>query len=98
MNSIKLYKTTCTKGYMACEQGTGYSLQPWGSNTAYYEGHDDGGKVYALPEGYTVEQSNGGTDEVYDENGMHCSIVNHSSGRPELVSVSRRVVLREVPQ
>jgi hypothetical protein len=81
---------------MMSEQGTGYSLQPWGNNTDHYQGHDDGGKDYTLPEGYTIAQSNGGTVEIYDEQGNHCEIITHTSGLPELVSVTRSVVLKLV--
>ena len=94
MNTVTIYKVTCTKAYQISEQGTGYSLNPWGSNTAHYEGHDDGGKLYGLPEGYTVAESRGGTDELYDENVMHCSIVMHTSGLPEVVSVTYNIATK----
>jgi len=41
MTTITAYKVTTTKAYMADECGTGYSLTPWGRNTAYYEGYDE---------------------------------------------------------
>lgn len=94
MNTVTIYKVECTKAYQMTEQGTGYSLSPWGNDTEYYEGHDDGGRLYTLPEGYTVAQCNGGTEEIYDEQGKHCSIVMHKSGLPELVSSTRTVVLK----
>ena len=93
MNTVTMYKVTCTKAYQMSEQGSGYSLRPWGSNTADYEGHDDGVENYTLPDGYTLAECNGGTEELYDEKGQYCSIVTHSSGLPELVSLTRSVVL-----
>ena len=104
MNTVTLYKVECTKAYQMSEQGSGYSLSPWsslspwGNNTAYYEGHDDGGRLYALPEGYTLAESQGGTDELFDEGGRPCVIVTHSSGLPELVSLTRSVVLFRVEE
>ena len=68
------------------EQGSGYSLSP--------EGHDDGGENYTLPDGYTLAESQGDPDELFDEKGRPCVIVMHSSGLPELVSLNRSVVLR----
>jgi len=41
---------------------------------------------YWLPPGYTVTESNGGTQEIYDDKGNHCEIIEHSSGRPQLIS------------
>jgi len=93
MNTVTIYKVECTKAYQMNEQGTGYSLTPWGNNTDHYEGDDDGGRLYTLPEGYTVAQCNSDTNELYDEQGKHCSIVMHSSGLPEVVSTTRRKVL-----
>jgi len=96
MNTITLYKVTCTKAYQMTEQGTGYSLHPWSGNTEHYEGHDDGGRLYALPEGYYESRTAGGVDRLFDEKARSCSIVTHSSGLPQLVSTARSVVLREV--
>lgn len=96
MNTVTIYKVECTKAYQMSEQGAGYSLTPWGNNTDHYEGHNDGGRLYTFPEGYAVAECNGGTEEIYDEKGQHCSIVTHSSGRPELVSLTRSVVLKAV--
>jgi hypothetical protein len=94
MTTVKIYKTTCTKSFMMGEQGTGYSLSPWGDDTEYYEGYDDGGEIYTLPNGYEVAQSKSGTDELYDEAGNHCTlVVGNKSGLPVAVSFARSVVL-----
>jgi len=33
MNTVTIYKITCTQGVMMSEQGTRFSLRPWGNNT-----------------------------------------------------------------
>lgn len=86
MATVTIYEVECTKAYMMCEQGTRFSLSPWGNNTEYYEGDDDGGWDYILPDGYTVATSNCGTKEIYDDHGNHCEIIRHRSGRPQLIS------------
>ena len=65
MQKIRIYKVTITKSYMADEQGVGYSLRPWGNDTDYYQGYDDGGQWYNLPERYSVKPSNAGLIEIY---------------------------------
>jgi hypothetical protein len=85
---VTIYRIVCTRAYQMAEQGSGYSLRPWGENTPCYEGSDDGGREYLLPDGYTVAMSNGGTEEIYGPDGLHCAIVPHSSGLPQLVSAS----------
>jgi len=56
------------------------SLAPWGSDTTYYEGTDDGGVEYALPDGYKVAECNGGSLEIYAPDGSHCTLVTAGSG------------------
>jgi hypothetical protein len=65
---IKIYKITCTKGYQASECGTSFSLRPWGKDTAYYEGHDDGGVMYDLPEGFELAETIDDTPAIYKGN------------------------------
>lgn len=74
MNTAKIYKITITKAYMMSEQGEGYSLRPWGNNTDYYEGYDDGGKYYELPEGYEVAECVTGDLQIYDTSNQYCTI------------------------
>lgn len=86
MTTIILYKITCTKAYMIGEQGESYSLRPWGNNTSYYEGHDDGGKKYILPEEIEIGEDKYGETMLFDADGHHVSITVHEpSGRPQLV-------------
>jgi len=46
-------------------------------------------EVYYLPTGYTVAVSTSDQLCVYDACGAYCEIVQHDSGRPQLVSDSR---------
>jgi hypothetical protein len=91
--TVTIYSVTCTKAYQMAEQGTGFSLRPWGGDTAHYEGTDDGGREYLLPEGHELAECNGGTVEIYDADGRHCPL-GSSYGRPALVTGDRLVVLR----
>lgn len=66
MTTTKIYHNTCTKAYMMSEQGSGFSLRPFGNNTEYYEGFDDGGVDYVLPNGFAIAESCcPGTFEIY---------------------------------
>jgi len=65
MNTVLLYKVTITKGYMMGECGTVYSTVPCGKNTKYYEGFDDGGEIYILPDGYELCETEYGNLEFY---------------------------------
>lgn len=98
MNDVTIYTTTTTAAYMADECGTRYSLQPWGSNAPYYEGHDDGGERYELPAGYTVGEDATGMPAIFDPAGGHCGIFNHApTGRPQLFSLADTApVLRRI--
>lgn len=83
--TVRIYTVTCTRAYMMSEQGTRFSLQPWGANTVDYAGYDDGGIVYALPDGYTVAECNGRTLEIYDPQGERDQIVD-DHGHPAVVA------------
>lgn len=97
-NKVTIYKNTCTKAFMMSEQGTGFSLSPWGEDTAEYEGYDDGGQEYLLPEGFTVAESKGGTMEIYDEKGKHCTLFKAKNGGPAIIAGDgREVWLKKAP-
>ena len=74
MNTVKIYKITITKAYIMKEQGERFSLIPWNGNNKDYEGYDDGGKDYTLPEGYEVAKSASESLEVYNKNGGYCKL------------------------
>lgn len=45
-------------------------------------------ETYWLPNGYTVSSCAVGTLEIYDAKDNHCDVVEHNSGRPQLISVA----------
>ena len=92
---VKIYKIECDQAFMAGETGERFSLHPWGTNTEYYHGCDDGGEDYVLPDGYSLGEDSTGLLSVWDEHDNHCAIVTHASGRPQLVSIKSMPVLRE---
>lgn len=62
------HKVTCTQGYRIDEQGTGYSLQPWGQNTPYFEGYSEPVEV-DLNDRYEVADSAMGEPMIYPKDG-----------------------------
>ena len=92
MTTAKIYKVTCTNAYQMYEQGTSYGLEPWGDNTAYYEGYDDGGVDYILPDGYEVAKSFSGTLEIYDENERHCTLYS-CHGKPAIMTNGGKTIV-----
>lgn len=92
MTAVLIYKSECTKAYSMSEQGEGYSLRPWSNgDSGYYEGDDDGGLWYTLPDGYSIGETVSGEKAIFDANDKHCEIVMHRSGRPQLVSLAREM-------
>lgn len=86
MNTVTIYKIDVDEAFAAYECGTYFSLSPWGEDTVYYKGDDDGGRRYLLPDGYHVAKTAIGNKAVYDAAGNHHEILVHSSGLPQLVS------------
>lgn len=85
MAKAVIYTITVTNAGEDSEQETYYSLNPWCGNHPYHEGHDDGGKVFALPEGIAVGRDRNGGRILYEK----------SSGRSvEICTVKGAPVLR----
>lgn len=96
MSTAKIYRVTCTGAFQMAENGSRFSLMPWGKNTTFYEGFDDGGRDYLLPDGYRLDLV-GFESPVICRGDEPCAIFVHSSGRPQLVSAAYEMpVLREV--
>ena len=93
-NTVKIFQITCTKAQMIGETGTAFSLGPWGSNTPYYEGYDDGGKEYILPDGYHLAHNRLGEPTIYDAQDRDASLVPSQKG-PRLVTSVDNVLLKE---
>jgi hypothetical protein len=97
MNTVTLYKVTTTKAYMMSEQGTRFSLTPWFSNSPYYDGYDDGGREYQLPEGYQLGQTIDETPAIYNPQGEYCQILTQKN-TPVLVDSTGINYLKRVSQ
>lgn len=72
---VTIYKVTCTDAYLMSEQGTRYSLAPWGHDTLYYKGYDDGGSDYIMPDRFALGKDRTGMLHVYDKSGCPVPIV-----------------------
>ncbi len=75
-NQVKIYEVTCYQSFMMSEQGTGFSLMPWGRDTREYKGYDDDGIMYSLPEGFRVSDLVDGGKGIFSESGKYCRLVN----------------------
>jgi len=87
-DKLFLYKVTCTKAYLAFDElGDNYSLTPWENNTTYYEGYDDGGRWYILPENIVVRVGEIAyrTPALFDTKGLVVPILTGETGLPVLV-------------
>ena len=73
---IKLYHVTQHQAYSILEQGSWFSFEPYGSNSMYYQGYDDGGKDYILPDGYTIGKTQDGETGVFCD-GQYIHIGKH---------------------
>jgi len=96
MNTVTIYKVTCTRGYRMDEQGTGYDLDPWGENDAYFEGYDDGGQEYLLPDGYRAGETVSCLKAIFDAQNRHCELISHH-GKPAIISDDGRVIILRKP-
>lgn len=96
MAEITIYRIECTKAYRRDGRGVWYSLEPWGGDTDYFEGADDGGEKYLLPDGYRVGQNNICCLSIYSDDGTAHDLITHQD-RPAIVSNDGRVIfLRKV--
>ena len=93
MKTVKIYEITQTEAYMMKEQCAGYSLNPYGKETRYYKGHDDGGIDYIIPDGFTISMANDEQLHFYDSKGNYCELVSRY-GKPALVADNDFVFLK----
>ena len=91
---IKLFKITTTNAYQMVEQGEGYSLSPWSGDNKDYQGYDDGGRDYTLPEGYGVAESREGECRIYNARGEYC-LLGKKSNNPCLITSDGEIILKE---
>jgi hypothetical protein len=64
MKTVRIYTQTVYAAYLASETGDHFALTPWDKNTPTYQGEDDGGKSYILPEGYTLGRDMDGSPHI----------------------------------
>lgn len=91
MNTVTIYRVHREGTYSMYEQGESYSLEPWGDDTSYYEGWDDGGQKYMLPEGCTVGKLISGEKMIFSD-GMAVPLIE-VNGKPALALTPDGVVL-----
>lgn len=85
MTTVKLYYIHQYEAYRMDETGRHYSLEPYGKNTQYYKGEDDGGRDYELPEGYSVGETKYGELAIFDEKDEHVELCTLNN-RPVLIT------------
>jgi hypothetical protein len=89
--TVTIYKIAVLEAYMMSEQGTCFSLRPWGQNTDYYKGDDDGGREYVLPDGYELAETVDGIPAIFPVEShpgkrvMACTLGGYEDGRPVLL-------------
>lgn len=66
-NTATIYRIRVTETLGGVEIMDDWSLEPWGMNTAHLRGEDDGGKLYALPEGVHVGVNALGFKGIYSD-------------------------------
>jgi len=96
MKTVRIYKIDCTRAFMASEQGTGYSLTPWGKNTPHYQGSDDGGTYYILPDGFELAETKY-TEKIIYQGDLACPLFK-KYGQPAIAgSDGTDYILRQKP-
>jgi hypothetical protein len=84
MATVTIYMSECTKAYQMSEQhGPAASLRPWGANTSHYEGSDDGGAQYVLPNGFSVDELNSGEQAIFKGDDHYA--LGTIQGKPALI-------------
>ena len=79
-----IYAITVTRACESSDQGTYYSLKPWCANSLLYEGYDDGGKVFALPDGIAVGRDATGDRILYEKTSGRSVEIDSRNGAPVL--------------
>lgn len=94
MELITIYKISC---YQADEEnllGDSFSLSPWDDSRSGFDGEDDGGREYVLPQGYSFVLDEG-VPLIVNEQRFSCALQDYN-GLPVLVdSVKKQAILLE---
>jgi hypothetical protein len=86
-NTVTLYKVTVSQSVSIHDQGTSFSLHPWGEDSAEFHGWDDGGRLYELPRGFSVAECNAGGLQIYDERGVWWPLETYRGATPMVAGV-----------
>ena len=73
MELITIYKISC---YQADEEnllGDSFSLSPWDDSRSGFDGEDDGGREYVLPQGYSFVLDEG-VPLIVNEQRFSCAL------------------------
>lgn len=90
-----VYTITVTKACESSSQGTFYSLNPWCANSLQHEGFDDGGKVFALPEGWPSAVTRTGAGFCMKKASGRSVEIGSKNGTPVLRYGSYRYAMEE---
>lgn len=89
MNTVKIYRIYCHNAPEMYATGERLSLEPWGKNTPDYQGEDDGGTEYILPDGYHVSEDRAGTPHIYPVGeSCPCGLSINKGGIPTITAVT----------
>lgn len=84
MAKAVIYTITVTRACESSDQGTYYSLNPWCANGLLYEGYDDGGRTFALPDGVAVGRDPNGDRILYEKASGRSVEIDSQNGAPVL--------------
>ena len=84
MAKATIYTITVSTACEDNEQETYYSLNPWCGDHPYHEGHDDGGKVFSLPDGIAVGRDRNGGRILYEKSSGRSVEISEIKGSPVL--------------
>ncbi len=80
MNTAIIYRIVNMRGIFFSLN----ELQP--NESGMYDGTDNGGKEYSLPEGFEVAKSREGSREFYDRDCQHYEVVRSQNGKYPVLS------------
>ncbi len=64
---------------------------------AWHDEYTEDLATYMLPAGYTVAETKYGELAIWDQRNQYCEIVQHTCGRPQLVSIGKGGVDPQMP-
>lgn len=89
MEKVKIYKW-----WNKDTNKSSFHFAPWPYSE--FEGYDDGGKVYQLPEGYKVGESACGDKMIYKEGLERGMEIENQNGHPAIWNVKNGLMIMKV--